>query len=104
MGTRRIKLAFGMLAVLLTTLVTGSLVYADGTGPMSPFPITGAFTATSRADRDHISIIEFGGSFRLSIPEDGVGSARLSDRTRIRVRRQESWPILRPTERMSITS
>ena len=63
MGIRRIKLAFGMLAVLLTTLVTGSLVYADGSGPMSPFPITGAFTATSRADRDHISIIEFGGNY-----------------------------------------
>lgn len=62
-GINRIKTKFGMLLVLLATLMPGSFAFADGSGAMSPFPITGAFSAHSRADREHVSIIEFGGNY-----------------------------------------
>lgn len=67
MQTKRINKLGIMLAVLFTTLTTGSPAYADGSGPMSPFPITGAYTALARPDRDHISIIEFGGNYDKSL-------------------------------------
>lgn len=51
------------LVLLLTTLVPFSFALADGSGPMPPFPITGAYSAFSRADQDHISIIEFAGNY-----------------------------------------
>ncbi|MEJ2347130.1 MAG: PKD domain-containing protein, partial [Gammaproteobacteria bacterium] len=36
---------------------------ADGSGPLSPFPITGAYTAQQRVDRDHISVIDLTGNY-----------------------------------------
>ena len=58
-----------MLVVLLATLMPGSSAFADGSGPMSPFPITGAFSAFSRADQEHVSIIEFGGNYDRSFAD-----------------------------------
>ncbi|MBI3562427.1 MAG: PD40 domain-containing protein [Gammaproteobacteria bacterium] len=67
MQTKWINKLIVMFAVLVTILTSGSPAYADGSGPMSPFPITGAYTALARPDRDHISVIEFGGNYDKSL-------------------------------------
>ncbi|MDD2893354.1 MAG: CARDB domain-containing protein, partial [Halothiobacillaceae bacterium] len=69
---KRIKTKLGMLVVLLATLMPGQFALADGSGAMSPFPITGAFSATQRADQDHVSIIEFGGNYDKTFANGGA--------------------------------
>ena len=50
-------------AALLITLAVSPSAYSDGSGPIDPFPITGAYSAFHREDRDHISIIDFAGNY-----------------------------------------
>lgn len=42
-------------------------VFADSSGPLVEFPITGASAAKFREDRDHISVIEFAGNYDRSL-------------------------------------
>jgi subtilase family serine protease/fibronectin type 3 domain-containing protein len=46
----------------LAVLVGGS-AWASSSGPISPFPITGAYSAQHTEDRNHVSIIEFSGNY-----------------------------------------
>ena len=55
------------LAALLAAVVTVPPVLADGSGPMEPFPITGAYSAFFREDREQITIIDFAGNYNKEL-------------------------------------
>jgi len=59
-------LLLSLLALCLPLSVP--MAYADGSGPISPFPTTGAFNATFVRDQEHISIIEFVGDYNRDLP------------------------------------
>ncbi|MDH3599207.1 MAG: hypothetical protein OEU26_06155, partial [Candidatus Tectomicrobia bacterium] len=63
------------LIVLVVFLMGGaSSAFADGSGEIEPFPVTGAFQATHREDRSQIAIIDFVGNYnrRLDSGQDNV--------------------------------
>lgn len=51
------------VATLVSLWIFSPTAQADGAGAISPFPISGAYTAEFREDRDHISVIEFSGNY-----------------------------------------
>src|SRR5947207_12833586 len=64
-----------ILVFALALVVLGvPLVWADGSGEIAPFPITGAYQATHRADRGSIAIVDFVGNYdqRLATGENNV--------------------------------
>lgn len=64
----RIVRRWGVALVALAALLpVRSPVHADGSGPIDPFPITGAYSAFHRADRDHVSIIEIAGNYNKNL-------------------------------------
>jgi len=60
------SLLLSLLALCLPLSVP--LAHADGSGPISPFPTTGAFNATFVRDQEHLSIIEFVGDYNRDLP------------------------------------
>lgn len=52
-----------VVALLVLGLVVWVRALADGSGPIYPFPITGAYSAFHREDRNHISVIEIAGNY-----------------------------------------
>lgn len=59
-------------AVLLMALAPWPFAFADGSGPIDPFPTTGAYSAFHREDRDHISIIEIAGDYNRKLSNGAV--------------------------------
>ncbi len=80
-GTRRLAgVAMGVVMALLLAVVLNGGVRAAGSGPITPFPITGAYTATHAQDRDGISVIQMAGNYDRSFAD---GSANLEPRAAI---------------------
>ena len=52
-----------VVALLVLGLAAWARALADGSGPIDPFPITGAYSAFHREDREHISVIEIAGNY-----------------------------------------
>lgn len=50
-------------ALLSLAFVVAGSAWASSSGPLNPFPITGAYSALHKEDRDHISIIELSGNY-----------------------------------------
>jgi len=72
------KLLVGVLAATMMLVPAAfAPVFADGSGPISPFPTTGAFSAFHKEDRDNISIIEFAGDYNRDLPS---GAANVEPR------------------------
>lgn len=63
MDLNRFSRCFVSIFAFAATLLSVSTVNADGSGPLGPFPITGAYSATHIEDRDHISIIKIAGNY-----------------------------------------
>ena len=59
-------------AALLAALANGPQALADGSGPMEPFPITGAYSAFFREDREQITIIDFAGNYDRNLAGGAV--------------------------------
>src|SRR6187401_3151713 len=56
-----------VFAASIAALAISFVAFADGSGPISPFPLTGAFSAQQVEDRDHISIIDFAGNYNKEL-------------------------------------
>jgi subtilase family serine protease/Tol biopolymer transport system component/flagellar hook assembly protein FlgD/fibronectin type 3 domain-containing protein len=77
MGIGRFGKLMARVAALLATAAALPFAFADGSGPIDPFPITGAYSAFQREDRDHISVIEFAGNYDKTL---GNGASNVEPR------------------------
>jgi len=55
------------IAGLAAAVAARAPALADGSGPIEPFPITGAYSAFHKEDRDHVSIIEIAGNYNRTL-------------------------------------
>lgn len=67
MTLKAVGRAVGSIALLVAGLAAHPLAYADASGPLSPFPLTGAYSAFHKGDRNHISIIEISGNYNKDL-------------------------------------
>lgn len=67
MSLNAVRKTIGGAALLVAGLVVSPLAHADASGPLSPFPLTGAYSAFHKEDRNHISIIEISGNYNKEL-------------------------------------
>ena len=56
-----------LISMILVVLAVAGHVHADGSGVISAFPITGAFSASHREDRDALTIMDVAGDYNRNI-------------------------------------
>lgn len=67
MSLNAVRKTIGGAALLVGGLVVSPLAHTDASGPLSPFPLTGAYSAFHKEDRNHISIIEISGNYNKEL-------------------------------------
>lgn len=64
-------------AALIAALVASPVSWGGASGPLEPFPITGAYQAFFREDREGVTVIDFAGNYNKQLPN---GSANVEPR------------------------